>query len=229
MENNLFIEDHVVPQLFTSAIEAYEFEHRAHKNGKAYSELETFGLLWGYSIPKKDDLPAKIISTMSTIETSATRHNEWVKPDIESIIAKKQFFEKYWPSIELVGTFHSHPYSSLTEVNEYKGWRASGNEKNSRDGDVHFWPWFHENVSPEQPMLAHIIVTITGLQRKGWAYPARLEGGESRKGYVLSADDRKLWLRSYSSEMKLDKNDEKTFVFSDNLNLEIPSLQNRFW
>ena len=78
-------------------------------------------------------------------------------------------------------------------------------------------------------MLAHIIVTITGLQRKGWAYPARLEGGENRKGYVLSADDRKLWIRSYSSEMKLDENNERTFVFSDNLNLEIPSLQNRFW
>ncbi|MGL6378504.1 hypothetical protein ACSZNJ_07350 [Aeromonas hydrophila] len=97
MENNLFIEDHVVPQLFTSAIEAYEFEHRAHKNGKAYSELETFGLLWGYSIPKKDDLPAKIISTMSTIETSATRHNEWVKPDIESILAKNSSLKNTGP------------------------------------------------------------------------------------------------------------------------------------
>ena len=30
----IVVEDHVVPQLFTTAIEAYEFEHRAHLKGK---------------------------------------------------------------------------------------------------------------------------------------------------------------------------------------------------
>ena len=55
MDTKLIIEDHVVPQLFTTAIEAYEFEHKTHKKGKSNSKLETFGLLWGYSIPQKGD------------------------------------------------------------------------------------------------------------------------------------------------------------------------------
>jgi len=222
MKRNIVIEDHVVPQLFTTAIEAYEFEHKAHKNGKSYKNLETFGLLWGYSIPQKGNLPARIVSTMATVETSALRHQNWVRPDLDSIIAKKEFFEKYWPNIELVGTFHSHPYADLTEVNDIKGWRAS-------PGDKEFWPWFHELVSPDQPLLAHIIVTITKLEKKGWAYPDRLKGNEQRKGYVLSADNRKLWLRSYASQVNFNEYDEETIDFIDDLQLEIPALQNRFW
>ena len=222
MTKNLVIEDHVVPQLFTTAIEAYEFEHKAHKNGKAYKNLETFGLLWGYSIPQKGELPARVVATMATVETSALRHQDWVRPDLNSITTKKQFFEKYWPHIELVGTFHSHPYESLTTVNDIKGWRAS-------EGDKSFWPWFHEYVSPEQPLLAHLIITISKLEKKGWAYPDRLKGREENKGYVLSAEDRKLWLRSYSTEAHSSEEDELIVEFADDLQLEIPALQNRFW
>ncbi|WP_264403243.1 hypothetical protein [Vibrio owensii] len=222
MNKNIVIEDHVVPQLFTTAIEAYEFEHKAHKNGKSHKNLETFGLLWGYSIPQKGNLPPRVVATMATVETSALRHQDWVQPDLNSIIAKKRFFEKYWPNIELVGTFHSHPYANLTEVNAVKGWRAS-------PGDEGFWPWFHEFVSPEQPLLAHLIVTITKLEKKGWAYPDRLKGKEELKGYVLSAEDRKLWLRSYATELHMSDNDEENFEYADDLQLDIPSLQNRFW
>ena len=83
MDTKLIIEDHVIPQLFTTAIEAYEFEHKTHARGKSNSELETFGLLWGYSIPQKGNLPSRIISTMATVETSALRHQDWVKPNVE--------------------------------------------------------------------------------------------------------------------------------------------------
>lgn len=82
--NTIYIEDHVVPQLFTTAIEAYEFMHKNHKKGKGYDKLETFGLLWGYVIAAKG----------------------------------------------------------------------------------------------EQPLLAHMIVGITKLNKKGWAYPSRLKGSE---------------------------------------------------
>tara|TARA_R110001583_G_scaffold195324_1_gene371703 strand:+ start:13739 stop:14017 length:279 start_codon:yes stop_codon:yes gene_type:complete len=50
MESIIFVEDHVVPQLFTTAIEAYDFEHKSSSRAKGLNQLETFGLLWGYSI-----------------------------------------------------------------------------------------------------------------------------------------------------------------------------------
>ncbi|WP_251702077.1 hypothetical protein [Metapseudomonas boanensis] len=215
-----YIEDHVVPQLFTTAIEAYEFTHQSTANAKGYTKLETFGLLWGYSIPAKGEGPARVIATMATTETSAVRHTDWVKPNFNSIKAKKEFFERYWPNIELVGTFHSHPYDSIAEINKIKGWQAS-------PGDEKFWPHFHKEIAPDQPTLCHLIVSITKLQKRGWAFPDRLANSESNKGYVLSADYRKLWLRVYSSNMVMTR-DENQCIYSDDMTLEIPALQKRF-
>ena len=222
MQTKLILEDHVVPQLFTSAIEAYEFEHKAHKKGKANTKLETFGLLWGDSISQKGGLPPRIISTMATVETSALRHQDWVDPNFESLLTKKKFFEKYYPNVEVVGTFHSHPYLDLDEVNEIKGWRAS-------KGDKDFWPLLHEQICPEQDIMAHLVVTIAELSSKGWAYPSRLKGKESERGYVLSAEYRKLWLNSYLTETIGAKEFETEYQFSNNLTMDIPSLENRFW
>lgn len=221
--NKIYIEDHVVPQLFTTAIEAYEFMHKNHARGKGYDELETFGLLWGYVIAAKGQQPAKVVATMATVETSALRHNEWVSPNFASVKAKKEFFGKYWPNVELVGTFHSHPYKDLDEINEVKGWRGSSFE----NGDTDFWPEFHKKISPEQPLLAHMIVGITKLNKKGWAYPSRLKGSEEKKGYVLSADNRKLWLRGYSTVM-VEGIEGDFYEFSDDTELDIPALEARF-
>lgn len=220
MKNIAYIEDNIVPQLFTTAIEAYKFRHRSTLRSKGYDRLETFGLLWGYSIPAKGKIPAKVIATMTTVETSADRHNEWVAPNFDSLRSKKEFFEHYWPNIELVGTFHSHPYKNLSEVNERKGWRASKEDKA-------FWPHFHEEVAPGQPLLTHLIVTVANLEKTGWALPDRLKGSESSKGYVLSAKDTKLWLRSYASNMA-EQEDEKEYEFSDDMELDIPALERRF-
>jgi len=75
-----------------------------------------------------------------------------------------------------------------------------------------------------------LIITITKLEKKGWAYLDRLKGREEKKGYVLSAEDRKLWLRSYSTETNSTEKDGDLIVkFADDLQLEIPALQNRFW
>lgn len=151
---------------------------------------------------------------MATVETSATRHNEWVKPKFESIRAKKQFFERYWQNIELVGTFHSHPYKDVSEVRDLKGWQAS-------DADKDFWPYFHEEVSPEQELMTHLIITITKLTRKGWALPDRLKGSEETKGYTLSSEDRKMWLRAYASHRR---GDEPSFCFADDMDLQVSAL-----
>jgi len=217
----IFVEDHVIPQIFTSAIEAYEFLHK-NPRGTGADKLETFGLLWGYSIQAKGNQPAKIIVTMSTIETSATRHNEWVAPDFASLLMKKEFLESYWPNIEMVGSFHSHPYNTLQEVNQNIGWQASKRIK-SKDGDEQFFPKFHEKIAPNQENLAHLIVAITHLRKDFNSSPSRLGSNEATKGYVLSAKKRRIWLRAYETTF-----DNTNYLFNDDSYLEIPSLQPRF-
>ncbi|KIU52298.1 hypothetical protein B8W70_02300 [Pseudomonas sp. 1239] len=238
MRTQIIIEDHVVPQLLTSAIEAYEVSHKAHARGRANDRLETFGLLWGYALPVREGVPARLVAVVATVETSALRHTEWVQPDFASIRMKRDFFREYWPQLELIGTFHSHPYKDLSEVNDAKGWRAS-------EDDKEFWPAFHEEVCPDMDELAHLVIAITALGRKGSAMPDRLPGNEYTSGYVVSADMRKLWIKGYTSELNEEIDDDAPFdeafmsgdvemirsyeLWKDEeVLLEIPSLEARF-
>lgn len=238
----IIIEDHVVPQLLTSAIEAYEIRHKAHNKGKSKHRLETYGLLWGYALPARgDDVPVRLVAVLATVETSALRHEDWVRPDSESLLMKRDFFREYWPQLELIGTFHSHPYASLAEVNEAKGWRGSSIDDDGT-GDFAYWPAFHEGVCSDMDELAHLVIAITGLGRKGTADPERLPGGESATGYVLTAGARKLWIKGYCTEKvkslidksgnAIDEPDNENIRISypveENIFLEIPSVRQRF-
>jgi len=217
----LHIDDAVVPQLFTSALEAYEIEHKPSANSKkGNKQLETFGLLWGHQSLRLDGRPDCIHSTMCTVETSAIRHNDWVRPDFESIKAKKEFIEKYWPHMELVGTFHSHPYADLEEVNFHKGWNHS-------ESDIGFWQQLHEEIAPQQHYLGHIVVTVTALAKKGWALPERLKGNADKSGYVITAENRKLWIKACLTD-HFEEDGESYYGFNDGLELMIPSLTARF-
>lgn len=231
----IIIEDHVVPQLLTSAMEAYEIKHRSHDEVKGKKRLETYGLLWGYALPKRGkDLPTRLVAVMATVETSAVRHQDWVAPIVQSLKMKRDFFRQYWPQLELIGTFHSHPYRNLKEVNNCQGWRASQfDEAGNPDGDYVHWPVIHQQCCPNMPHLAHLVVTITALNRMGSAKPTRLPGTESQTGYILTAERRKFWIKGYCTEDTEDFDFEDkpyvpTVVVRDDILLDIPSLQQRF-
>lgn len=220
----IIIEDHVVPQLLTSAIEAYEHGDTKSQRGRIEDKLETFGLLWGYVLPARASVPARIVAVTSTVETSAYRHKDWVRPNPESIKAKREFFEKFWPNMELVGTYHSHPYESLDKIREVQGWRASG-----AGGDEDYWPDMHEEVCEEYNHLAHLVVSIVGLERKSSAWPGRLEGGEALTGYSLGAGNYRIWVKGYTTqkvtlEIYIHEDEDGDAKVDDDANLIVPAF-----
>lgn len=192
---DITVEDHAVPQLLTSALEAYEVGDRVGR--RRTDKLETFGLLWGYVISGRKSRNPHVVVTAATVETSALRKNDSVMPDLDSLRMKTEFFSRYWPHLEAVGTFHSHPYESLENVRECRGWRASTPNANDPGGDTVFWPQMHEELFCDTPYLAHLVVTVTSLSKKGWAVPGRMRGGS---GYEMSMGYRKLWITSYGTE-----------------------------
>lgn len=224
MRTKIIIEDHVVPQLLTSAIESYEIGLKATSKSIAKLKLEIYGLLWGYPLPARAELPARLVATMATVETSAVRHQDWVQPNYESIRMKRDFFRAFWPQLELIGTFHSHPYDRLSKVNQSKGWRASG-----EDGDMGHWPDVHRCIFHDAHELAHLIITITQLERKGTAWPERLPGNESGSGVVFSAERRKFWFKAYTTrrlEIASDSDDSSgvKYVMNEEVEFNVPSL-----
>lgn len=219
MSTYILVEDAVLPQLLTPAIEAYEVEHRTHARGRGKLAIETYGLLWGYVIPARNGYKNRVICTMATVETSALRAMDWVQPNMDSLRKKTEFIQNYWPKVELIGTFHSHPYENLAEVNNYQGWRASGE-------DLEHWPWVHKELAPGLSHMAHFIVTITGLQRNSSHNPRKLKNGEKNTGFVFSAERRRFWIKAYSSEVC--DSDEESFFVNEDVFLEIPSLSTTF-
>lgn len=222
----IIVEDQVLPVLMSAAIEAFDHEHKTPR-GKGASGLETYGLLWGYVIPSKsEDKANKIVVTTATIETSAVRHQDWVQPNLESIEAKKALIEQYWPHLELVGTFHSHPYETLEDVNETKGWRAS-------EGDRAHWPSVHSELVTNQPLMAHLVFTVTELKKSGWAFPSEIVA-KDHNGLTFTAGKKKLWLNSYAS-VSVDNDEgegegevEKVFkMHAGPIKLDAPALSRR--
>lgn len=230
MSIQIIVEDHVVPQLFTAAIEAYEIGDRVDTR-RGVNGLETYGLLWGYALPARPEIgqPERLVAVTATVETSAIRRQDAVAPSGKSIAMKRDFMRQYWPQLELIGTFHSHPYTNLAEVNANRGWRGSEVDEKGH-GDKSHWPWFHEQFCPEMPTLAHLIVTICALEKRGTAWPSRLSGTEAKTGYVLSADYRKLWIKAYASECftEDDELDDPLPLVTEDVVLDIPALQQRF-
>lgn len=193
---NIVVEDHVVPQLLTSALEAYEVEHPSGR--QRLDKLETFGLLWGYVIPGRRERNPFLVVTAATVETSALRKSDSVAPNLGSLRMKAEFIGRYWPHLEVVGTFHSHPYDSLKDARACRGWQASSPKTNQDGGDTIYWPLIHKELSIGTPYLGHLIVTVTSLKKAGWAQPKRFCGNS---GYELSMGTRKLWITSYATEI----------------------------
>jgi hypothetical protein len=196
-KTQIIIEDHVVPQLLTSAIEAYAIGDTTSQRGKTEDKLETFGLLWGYTLPEREGFPPRVVAVLATVETSAYRHNGWVMPSLESLGTKREFFEAFWPNLELVGTFHSHPYSSIEEIEKVKGWRASGEDDGS--GDYGYWPHMHEEICSDIDHLAHLIISVVDLNKRSTRCPDRLAGNEAKAGYTFGAGRYRMWIRGYST------------------------------
>jgi hypothetical protein len=230
MRPQIILEDHVVPQLLTSAIEAYEISHITDKKGSGKNRLETYGLLWGYALPARVNTPPRLVGVVATVETSAERDINTVVPKYISLEMKKDFIREHWPQLELIGTFHSHPYDSLAEVKRHRGWRASKDVNDNGDGDYAAWPQFHEEICPEMDELAHLIVTITQLERKGTQPPERLSGSEQNTGYVITSGARKLWIKGYCTEKTDLYEDGENVVYQvqKNVLLQIPCLQQLF-
>jgi len=81
VRTQISVEDHVVLQLLSSAIEASELSRRAPALARSNKRIMTFGLLWG------DASPARLVAT---VNTSALRYTDRVRPDFDFIAMKRE-------------------------------------------------------------------------------------------------------------------------------------------
>ncbi|WP_200376081.1 hypothetical protein [Thiocystis violacea] len=102
------ISDQAFFTIITSALEAYKVSHSEHKMEK-HIPIETYGNLRGYqSKTKRNESVYRIL--LADVDTSATRKPKTVRPQQESFSIKEEFVDYFYPELEYIGDFHSHPY-----------------------------------------------------------------------------------------------------------------------
>lgn len=102
------ISDQVFFTIVTSALEAYKVSHPEY-DGKDHVPIETYGNLWGYQAKtKRNETVFRIV--LADVDTSAVRSPNSVRPQQLSFSLKQEFVDYFYPELEYLGDFHSHPY-----------------------------------------------------------------------------------------------------------------------
>lgn len=103
------ISDQAFFSLITSALEAYKVSHIDDDQSTNHIPIETYGNLWGYQAKtKRNENVFRIV--FADVDTSATRTPNSVRPQQKSFTIKEEFVDCFYPELEYLGDFHSHPY-----------------------------------------------------------------------------------------------------------------------
>jgi len=117
--------------IVTSALEAYSVCHQDNPEGK-HVPVETYGNLWGYQvITKRRESVLHVVLADSDI--SAKRESGSVSPAEEAFNLKRDFADSFFPELEYLGDFHSHPWDKSEVKNELSLQRNVFHEQSSDD------------------------------------------------------------------------------------------------
>lgn len=95
--------------IMMSALEAYQVGHSSDAS-KDNSMVEVYGNLWGYkSQTQRNESILRVV--MADADLSAKAEPDQTTPHPDAYIIKTDFADAYFPEIEYLGDFHSHPWT----------------------------------------------------------------------------------------------------------------------
>lgn len=129
------VAENALIQLVQNGLEAYSVKH--HRRGPRI-RLETYGLLWGHETTLPDGRTFYAIE-MVNVDTSAEMEPDACLPSDEALGLKRDLMTSFWPQFDFLGDFHTHPYDSIAEVNEIRGWCFSEVDQDHITDHAPFW------------------------------------------------------------------------------------------
>ena len=164
IEKNVFIiiKEAALMQLILSTLEAFAVRHLEKRTHNKY--LETYGLLWGSFTKISGNNTQNFIYTIShiTIDTSAKKSKNYVEPNDEALILKKDIITSYWPYYKFLGDFHTHPYKrkkdfDYQDVERERLFEFSKEDFDFVENSAEYWYELNYRVG--------IVVTIIDMER----------------------------------------------------------------
>ena len=117
--------------LVVAGMESYHVRHWG--TGVRKGIAETAGLLWGYVVPKEDGDHVVVDYVSTDTFAKGTAGEVGLNDDVTKV--KQRVIAGRWPHLTMVGDFHTHPYKTVADANECKGWEFSKGDRNWYETD----------------------------------------------------------------------------------------------
>ena len=195
------LDERALEDMLLAAVESYLA--RTGKKGEKYKEC--YGWCLGYEtrsppkgLNKRVETTLRVTRVVTQIRASAGAN--FVMPNDGSARAHRRVAARFFPHLQLIGDYHTHPYKTAQFLTKKKGWEYS-----SADSE-HIADWV-EDVRKDggNPRFSFVVAVAeggkSGVQMKRLA-PNRWKIGVSNLHLVIAAY-RILHDRSYDNELKL--------------------------
>jgi len=149
MDYCLRIADNALENMTLAALEAYCLGAGGKKK-----QIETLGYMWGVTNTARGT--TNIFVERMSVSVSARRHPDWVEPNDDAPRLKNEIIRRWSPHLKMLGDFHTHPYESLSEVADEKGYEFSDDDFECFIDDDFMW-----EESGNTPLM--LVATITRL------------------------------------------------------------------
>lgn len=150
------LSENALISLILSSLEAYAIEKRGYR-GKDKKHLETYGSIYGQPLELEDGRTLFRVE-MAQTDTTAKQSCSSVQYSEEAISLKRSALASFWPHLDYLGDFHSHPYETLREARQTKGYFLSVEDRINLEDS---WESFFRGLR----YRLGLVVTVAAMQR----------------------------------------------------------------
>lgn len=191
-----------------SALEAYSVKHIKYQK----KPWETFGLVWGHEAIMRDGRALYTIQKIS-IDTTAERAPGQCTADDKSLDLKFDFINSYYPDIEFLGDFHTHPYlDTPREVRQKKLYEFSDTDIDSIEMHSDFYINYKYRVG--------LVMTIACVQQERQNEGKLADWISNNSTAEFRFNNYRIWLQAYVTYLQ----GKEIKVTKENVSLEVPGL-----
>lgn len=176
MEYQVTVSDHALEDMVLAASESFVLG-----DARTWDSVEIHGYLWG-SRRTQEGVEYVHVDKFS-VSVSAWGDEDSVSVDKRVALLKDSVLGMWIPHCHFLGMFHTHPYESLTEVNDNKGWEFSDGDEESFLSDEDSW----ELARPGCPLS--MVMAVTKIKN---VKDAILEAKDNR--IVFNVGELRFWL-----------------------------------
>jgi hypothetical protein len=182
------VSENALLQLVQAGLEAYSIHHLRGEQ-RPLRALETYGLVWGHESVMTGGRTLYAVE-MALVDTSALRTPSKVQPVPDALELKWRIMAAYWPHLELLGDFHTHPWATVEMALQKR-----------RDGTKRYWFSKQDirdlETRPEflrrHRFRVALALTIAQMQKRSTRAHRMVEHG----AVEFTLGTYRLWLKAY--------------------------------